>query len=493
MPASRTLEDEDIEVGGDPGQLFFYRPGQVLIRSTDKEFVAQRLGPERPPEDDPDIPPGDDRKQQVLNKRKERGQPFGVMVFHFDHPGNTNGWSVPDALAELKRHPAIEADYNYVTARTPMRSHAVSYAEPADLTDIDPPFVQPKESESDSPQASDEHAPDDGKGDPRKVAVLDTGRPYYSEPFRKYFLNRLEDPEKAKRAKKAPRGPNAATLVPSLDETNPMFGSPESKATPRVLTSSSGDPVEEIGNDRDTMVTTFGRLDHPHAGHGIFVSSIVARHAPGVQIVAEATMSYDAIGDLFDMLLDIHHAMKDGCRLLNMSLGFHTKDNACPQFLEDALKALEDKDGLLVASAGNDGGSRLTWPAAHELVVAVAATDENGRPTDWSNFGDWVDVCAYGNDVVSHYPYADWDFPDGTAKRFRGAARWSGTSFAAPLVTGLIAKEVMSRGKTPREAWKRLLKEETTTTTLDTLPQAIPDDYGPRLGPLPRDDGGAQS
>lgn len=229
------------------------------------------------------------------------------------------------------------------------------------------------------------------------------------------------------------------------------------------------------------MVTPFGKLSHPHAGHGVFVSSIIARHAPGVRILAEATMHRDSIADLHEILVDLADAIEEpyNCKLLNMSLGFPTEADKCPPILEHAMSRLLAKAVLLVASAGNDGSSRKMWPAAHEDVIAVAATDEHGTPTDWSNHGDWVNACAFGNDVDSDYVFGAWDFPDGTAKQFRGAARWSGTSFAAPLVTAYIANE-MKPGDKALDAWTRV---RDAGTTHDDHGNGIPVVYGVRIVP----------
>jgi hypothetical protein len=411
--------DPDVRRGGPPGSYFFYRPDEILVRAEHVEKAESILGRAEVVPDD-----GEDRSKQRTDKRRSAQEPFGVVAFHF---GGTDVEGQPITATEaLRRLGDGVGDYNYVTARSPMRSHAVSYAEPAD-----PRTVTPSLKLSDSPNGV------------LLVGVLDTGRPYYHPRFRKYFSERFENGTTARGAR---AGDRPISTMPSLTETDSMFETAHS----RNVTDA------DICSDEDTMVTRFGRLVHPHAGHGLFVSSIIARHAPHVRIVAETTMSFDAIGDLADILIDLDHAAGAGCQLMNMSLGFPTPQDKCPQFLAEAIDELAKRHILLVASAGNNGDHRPTWPAAHKKVVAVAATDVNGDPTDWSNFGDWVDACARGDDVVSNYVFADWDFPDGTAKRFRGAARWSGTSFAAPFVTAKIARETLENGGSPRDAWDRL-------------------------------------
>ena len=62
-------------------------------------------------------------------------------------------------------------------------------------------------------------------------------------------------------------------------------------------------------------------------------------------------------------------------------------------------------------------------------------------------------------DVVSTFfkRYDDLVEPDaGVVNEFRGWAAWSGTSFAAPKVAGVVAQEMYLNGGTAQEAWRRL-------------------------------------
>ena len=100
---------------------------------------------------------------------------------------------------------------------------------------------------------------------------------------------------------------------------------------------------------------------------------------------------------------------------------------------------------MFVASAGNDGSCRPTWPASFENVIAVGALGPNGKAW-FSNYGPWVDACAPGVDIVSCFfdlgEEADYDGED-----FNGWACWSGTSFSAPIVAASIAWEWMCCGE----------------------------------------------
>lgn len=89
------------------------------------------------------------------------------------------------------------------------------------------------------------------------------------------------------------------------------------------------------------------------------------------------------------------------------------------------------KGGLVVFAAGNESWS-MAWPAALPQVVAVGATGQNGEMAYYSNYGNWVDICAPGGDVKSG---------SGILSTINGSSYGSlqGTSMACPHVAGVAA------------------------------------------------------
>ncbi len=110
--------------------------------------------------------------------------------------------------------------------------------------------------------------------------------------------------------------------------------------------------------------------------------------------------------------------------ILNMSLGKYLRSRAMAFYIRNL-----QKNGLLVvAAAGNHNTDSQNYPAAYGSVLSVCATSTpEGRgiygKADFSNFGDWVDICAPGTNIIS-------TFPGGNTRA------QSGTSQATPVVAG---------------------------------------------------------
>lgn len=183
------------------------------------------------------------------------------------------------------------------------------------------------------------------------------------------------------------------------------------------------------------------------AGHGTFVAGVLLQGAPGVTVRHHRSLSSLGLTDDVTVATALRTvrataaARGERIDVVVLTAGCHTADDRCPPVLRREIEA--QGDTIVVASAGNDGTSRPFWPAALPSVVAVGATGPDGEPAAFSNRGAWVDAMAPGVDVVSSFvrlrPGLDEGVAPGTTTRVYGAARWSGTSFAAPAVAAELA------------------------------------------------------
>jgi subtilisin family serine protease len=177
------------------------------------------------------------------------------------------------------------------------------------------------------------------------------------------------------------------------------------------------------------------------AGHGTFIAGVVLRHAPGARIRAKRVIASDGVGDELDVLRALAWLARWGrADVVNLSFGCHTVDDRPSPLVARAIAALGRRT-VVVACAGNHASDRPFWPAALKHVIAVAALDGDDRAA-FSGYGWWVDACAPGVGITSCFVRFDGSRPrvgDADPDEFRGYARWSGTSFAAPAVAGAVA------------------------------------------------------
>ena len=83
------------------------------------------------------------------------------------------------------------------------------------------------------------------------------------------------------------------------------------------------------------------------------------------------------------------------------------------------------KGGIVIFAAGNYN-LQYGPPSNYEPIVAVGAIRSNGNRASFSNYGDWVDICAPGVSIWSSIPTNKYDC-------------WDGTSMACPHVSGVAA------------------------------------------------------
>jgi len=174
-------------------------------------------------------------------------------------------------------------------------------------------------------------------------------------------------------------------------------------------------------NDSDPMDTNLG-----HGTHCAGIAGAIGNNGIGIAGVCwNCSIMAVRIGDDHGpgenaAARGIVYAADNGADVISMSWGYSVYRN----LISDAIEYAYAKGVVLVAAAGNEGNTKKFFPAGHEYVIAVAATDDNDEKAIFSTYGEWVDVAAPGIDILS---LKSWDTYINS----------SGTSMACPYVAGL--------------------------------------------------------
>jgi subtilisin family serine protease len=228
-----------------------------------------------------------------------------------------------------------------------------------------------------------------------------------------------------------------------------------------------------------------------YTGHGTFVAGVMRCLAPSAEVVVTRGLANGGSSLESALVPELEHALGGGTDIFQVTIAGATRHDLKLIGFEVWLGMLRaSKGAVCVAPAGNSGERRPSWPAAFPDVIAVGAlaADCCSRAR-FSNWGGWVDVYAPGRDIVNAYltgtyicqfkPYA----PE--HRHFHGMAKWSGTSFSTPIVTGLIAARMSATGENARQAADALLAQARRQAIRGVGPVLLPRG-GPEAGPCGR-------
>jgi membrane-anchored mycosin MYCP len=207
--------------------------------------------------------------------------------------------------------------------------------------------------------------------------------------------------------------------------------------------------------------------------HGTLVAGIVSGVAPDVTLISvrqssakfapAAARSGAGVGDVETMARAVRTAADLGASVINISsvacvaAGSVLDDRALGAAL---AYAVDVKNVVVVAAAGNTGGAAQcpaqrpdpTWESAtvavspawyDEYVLTVGSVNAEGTASAFTLAGPWVDVAATGEGVTS-----------------LGSAPLSGTSYAAPVVSGLAA---LVRARFPALTARQVMRRISST------------------------------
>lgn len=204
--------------------------------------------------------------------------------------------------------------------------------------------------------------------------------------------------------------------------------------------------IREVASGRGSCVKVEGAA----CAHGTFIAGVLAakRESPAPAICPGCTFFVRPIftdGDtsripstsVGELTKAIYEAVDAGVHIINLSVGLGALSVGTDVNLQEAMNYAANRQVLIVAAAGNQasiGGTALT---RHPWVIPVVACDRNRAPLAVSNLGRSVGlhgITAPGDGVTSLGVNG-------------GLERLSGTSVAAPFITGVLA---LLRSEFPR-------------------------------------------
>lgn len=223
------------------------------------------------------------------------------------------------------------------------------------------------------------------------------------------------------------------------------------------------DLKERIVGGRNFTNDDGGNMDvyEDYNGHGTHVAGTIAAIenntgvvgvAPEANLLIIKVLDKDGSGQYEWIINGINYAIEQKADIISMSLG---GPEDVPE-LHEAIQKAVNNNILVVCAAGNAGDgdestNEFDYPGCYNEVISVGAIDLQRRSSDFSNSNNEIDLVAPGEEILSTYLNGTY-------------ARLSGTSMAAPHVSGalalikMLANTSFERNLTEAELYAQLIK-----------------------------------
>lgn len=179
----------------------------------------------------------------------------------------------------------------------------------------------------------------------------------------------------------------------------------------------------------------------------------IASSAPNVKVLVLRAFDAQGQGLEDNVASAIIYGVSMGVRVFNLSFGDYVYSN----LLRDVIRYAYFKNAAIVCSAGNDSRDGLHYPSAFDEVISVGASDPEDRKTSFSSYGETLDIFAPGAQILT------------TSRKGKGFAELdsnyiyiNGTSFSAPIVTGVSALLLSRNRNLTNEEIRGILVSSTT-------------------------------
>lgn len=210
-----------------------------------------------------------------------------------------------------------------------------------------------------------------------------------------------------------------AVLDGIVDQNHPCFDGADLTRLPSLVLGEASENGSMSTHGTHVASIIFGQPDSPVTGIAPQCRGLI------IPVFADESLRLSQL----DLSRAIEQAVNHGANIINVSAGQLTDAGEAEKWLEKAIELCQENNVLLIAATGNDGCECLHVPASLPTVLAVGAMDDQGKPVNFSNWGDAYQkqgILAPGKDILG-------------AKPGGGTVKLSGTSFATPIVSGVAA------------------------------------------------------
>ncbi|MGV0642655.1 type VII secretion-associated serine protease mycosin [Mycolicibacterium sp. XJ2546] len=245
---------------------------------------------------------------------------------------------------------------------------------------------------------------------------------------------------------------------------------------------SSGDGTQDCDGHGTIVAGIVGAAEEPTFQGVAPDATIIAIRQSSTKFRAVDDASGSGFGNVDTLAMAVRTAADMGATVINVSsvACLPAQDALDDRALGAALAyAVDIKNAVVVAAAGNVGGTgqcpqqnpaqagRPDWSGVHvvvspawydDYVLTVGSVAPNGTPSAFSLAGPWVDVAAPGEGVVSLDP--DGEGLIAELPGVDGATPIAGTSYAAPVVSGVAA---LLRSRAPELTARQVMQRIETT------------------------------
>jgi cyanobactin maturation PatA/PatG family protease len=248
-----------------------------------------------------------------------------------------------------------------------------------------------------------------------------------------------------------------AVLDGIVDQNHPCFDGADLTRLPSLVSGEASENGSMSTHGTHVASIIFGQHDSPVTGIAPQCRGLI------IPVFADESLRLSQL----DLSRAIEQAVNHGANIINVSAGQLTDAGEAEKWLEKAIQLCQENNVLLIAATGNDGCECLHVPASLPTVLAVGAMDDQGKPVNFSNWGDAYQkqgILAPGKDILG-------------AKPGGGTVKLSGTSFATPIVSGVAALLLslqIKRGEKPdpQKVKNALLASATPCNPKDTDDQS---------------------